>query len=276
MFKKFFGIIVLAALAFTVGFTIYSCAEGSRQEDIAQSLPQITTKAQLEEARAGDPQVYACLNVPITGSAAKDRFHILKDDYISIMYHGEEYVETFSTDSKTGETWNYYKWEGNGDDTTSMGSRLYAFGDVPISLDGADFDNPDVIGSVSEIDLSAYKNGVLHTVPEYFYPDGDADVEGNIRYRVYLVKPGISAAFLGVAGDNKFSVYCADNEDADTSGNIASADGTLNETNPTIWIGGDMSDLTYLASEQDTGSVIMCWIAFLFIAFVYMMTPEKE
>ena len=279
MFRKVFRIIVLAALVFTIGVTVYSCAGGSKQENIAESLPQITNKEQLQEALVGEPQVYACLNIPITGGAAKDRFNILTDDYICIMYIGEEYVEGSNTD----DNWKYYKWEGNGDDSESMADSLYAFDDIPISLKGASFDNPDFLDDASEVDLSDTKNAAADTTMAYFYPYGDAEAEGNIRYRVYFVKSGIPATFLGMVGDNKISVYSADeviSENADdtesTENTVSDPENALQETNPTVWIGGDMSDLIYLAGEQDTGSVIMCWIGFLFIGFVYLLTPEKE
>ena len=97
------------------------------------------------------------------------------------------------------------------------------------------------------------------------------------------MKSGIPATFLGMVGDNKISVYSADeviSENADdtesTENTVSDPENALQETNPTVWIGGDMSDLIYLAGEQDTGSVIMCWIGFLFIGFVYLLTPEKE
>jgi len=222
-----------------------------------------------------------------------------------IMYLGEEYSETFSNDYKTGVPFTYYTWLGNGDDSTAMAPHLYLCDDLPIDLTGAKFDNPDYLTSESQADLSWKPRAVLNTTMSYYYPNGAQEVLGNIRYRVYFVKSGVSVTFLGLIGDNRISVYAQDDTTdgenttdgvnaaagstaaagsntaagSNSAGNVTGSGNsaeTVEPFNRTLYIDGDMSDLTYTASEGDTTSIFLCWFAFLFLAFCFMATPIPD
>lgn len=58
-------------------YTVRSCVIQEKIEKFPDDLPQITNRAEMEEALRGPRKMYAVLKAPVTGTPVDDAFDIL-------------------------------------------------------------------------------------------------------------------------------------------------------------------------------------------------------
>lgn len=84
--KKIIGTVLLLG---AVIYTGYSCNKQEKSRIRTENLPQITNRAEMEDALNVPKELYAVLNAPVCGTPVDAPFDILADDCIYILYSGE-------------------------------------------------------------------------------------------------------------------------------------------------------------------------------------------
>lgn len=138
-------ILVAVILVSAIIFTGHSLKVQEQSEGVVENLPRITNKEELEEALNGKEQMYAALHAPVSGSAAKDSFGIIKDDCIYIEYEREEFVMVVLPADDLHNTETTYLWEKKGGQSESFSEDTYIYDDISIELSGCAVEYADAI-----------------------------------------------------------------------------------------------------------------------------------
>lgn len=254
-------VIIIALLLFAIIYTVYSCEVQSDIEKTADELPQITSRAEMQEALSGSKKMYAVLNAPVSGSAAEDVFDILTDEYIYIQYIGETFSpKVYNMEGLGPQT--TYEWEKDYDDLESISGETYLYCDIPIDITGCRIDNADTLTSESQVRFPEDSKAAVSIMMNYYYPEGMGEnpnaMEENSglkRYAVYLMKSGTDISFLAWIGDNEIT-FCKTGENSEISGFAA------------VVQHGELSDLKWIMESGEVGDVIIIWIGVLFLIIV--------
>lgn len=254
-------VVIIALLLFAIIYTVYSCGKQSDIEQSADGLPQITSKAEMQEALSGPKKMYAVLNAPVSGSAAEDVFDILTDEYIYIQYIGETFSpKVYHIDGLGPQT--TYEWEMDYDDRESVSGETYLYSDIPIDLTGCRVDNTDTLTSESQVKFPENSKAAVNIMMNYYYPEGMGEKpnaleenSGLKRYAVYFMKSGTDISFLAWIGDNEIK-FLETGENGETSGIAA------------VVQHGELSDLKWIMESGEVGNAIIIWIVVLFLIIV--------
>lgn len=227
-----------AAFAITAG----SCGRQKESEQQFEQMEKLTDEASLRQALDGENRLCAVLDAPVSGDAAEDLFGQLSEPALYIDYACSEYTVVERKDVDNVER-NEYKWEcESSKDRVAVGSDLYLYGDIPISLDGCEGDK-------------------LQKSEELYYPNGDAEVVGALRYELNYLPEDANISFLAWVGNGTVQVYEAKN--------VAKR----------FYQDGEMGDLSYTLQEGETGTVIVVWliaIVVLGVSFAVSSGPSKK
>ncbi|MGN0613062.1 MAG: hypothetical protein ACI4JB_04100 [Porcipelethomonas sp.] len=226
---------------------------------MVNDLPRITNEAEMREALSGEKTLYAVLNASVTGSAVEDVFDILAEDYIYIMYSGEEITASIYYPEGLGAE-TTYSWEKTDDIRKAISGETYLYNDIPIDLTECLVEKADRLSSENQVKQLKNPKAYVDTSTNYYYPDGmeeDPDDMGKscglTRYDVQFLKSGTALSFMAWAGDNEITVYKSDDE---------------NYALETVVQHGEMSDLHWVFESGDVGGVILVWIGVLFVVIV--------
>lgn len=227
-----------AAVAITVG----SCGRQKESEQQFAQMEKLTDEASLRQALDGEARLCAVLDAPVSGDVAEDPFGQILESALYIEYACSEYTVVERKDVDNVER-NEYKWEREASkDRVAIGASLYLYEDIPIALDGCEGDK-------------------LQTNEELYYPNGDAEVIGALRYELNYLPEDANISFLAWVGDGTVQVYEAKN--------VAKR----------FYQDGEMADLSYTLQEGEIGTVIVVWlvaIVVLGVSFAVSSGPSKK
>ena len=255
---------IYAILAAAIAYTCHSCMVQGEQSEKAESLPKITNKKDMKEALKGPNQIYAVLNAPVSGSAAKDEFGIFKEECLYIEYSGETIkASVYYPDDMGPQT--SYNWESNNDIRVNWSKEVYLYDDIPFDFQGCGVDKADSLTEDTKIQLPKDSKAFVAKDINYYYPDGMGEnpnsMEENVgltRYDVRFLKNNTKLTFWAWIGDGEVSVYSSDGKNGEDDAYVLTR----------VYQNGDMSDLEYNMTSDEVGNVILLWIGVLFIIWI--------
>ncbi len=194
--NKFFIAAVVCGAMTVISF-IYARKDANKQLRTMQSIPIISTEAELRDALAGEPQGYLVENAVLTGEPVKDPYDFFQPDTMLYICGEKESYQKLKPDKKREFSGDWMDVENP--TATVSSPKFYLYGDIPFPME--QFDISECM-NLSKVCQESKKS--MTEIDFYYYPEGNQLEWNNTRYSFYCLKNNEPITFAAKIGNNQF------------------------------------------------------------------------